>query len=264
MSIAPKLPPLPKLPKIDAAQAAQVLARMAAGVKRGAEATPEAIQRMKGAARVAADAARAAKASPAVARAATATKTISKLRWRPNITWRLILVAALVGAITHLAVTLLTPAFVRNKAFAYFQRTLPLHQMRVLPATVPGAQILPYLSPDMRMAACRYDVAEGPVSVTATLPDIGWTIALHTPQGDNYYTVPAVELKLTDISFLIMPASDRLAFAPGVRKADVNATQVTSPTREGVIIIRAPIKGVAYNAETEAKLKSAACSQSKR
>jgi uncharacterized membrane protein len=264
MAIAPKLPPLPKMPKIDAAQAAQVLGRMAAGVKRGAEAAPDALQRMKVAARGAAEAARAAKASPAVARAATATKTISKLRWRPNITWRLILVAALVGAITHLAVALLTPSFVQNNAFSAFRRALSLHQMRILPATVPGNQMLPYLSPDVRMAACRYDVAEGPVSVTATLPDIGWTIALHTPQGDNFYTVPAVELKQTEISFLIMPATDRLTFAPGVRKTDVNATQVTSPTREGLIIIRAPIKGVAYSAETEAKLKSATCSQIKR
>jgi hypothetical protein len=48
-----------------------------------------------------------------------------------------------------------------------------------------------------------------------------------------------------------------------VRRADVNLTQVTSPTREGLVVIRAPVRGVAYQAEAERILRGASCRQTR-
>jgi uncharacterized membrane protein len=278
MPITPRLPPLPKLPRVDSAQAARVLDRVAAGVKRGVAAAPDAFARVKDAAQAAQaqaspalarmkDAARAAKAAtPAVARAASVTKSsLSSVGWRPNITLRLVAVAGLIGAITHIALTLMIPLVQPNAAFAAFRQALPLHRMTVLPPPIPGAQIMPFMSPDIRIAACRYDITDGPVSVTAVLPEAGWTIALHTPQGENFYTVPAADMKKTEVAFVILPQSDRIfTMTPGVRRANVDATQIQAPAREGLVIIRAPVKGIAFGAETDAQLKSATCAQIKR
>jgi hypothetical protein len=44
-----------------------------------------------------------------------------------------------------------------------------------------------------------------------------------------------------------------------VRKTDVDVTQVTSPQREGLVVIRAPQKGAAFQAAMLATLAKATC-----
>ena len=53
------------------------------------------------------------------------------------------------------------------------------------------------------------------------------------------------------------PAQSRPA-ATGVE------TQVVSPTAEGLIVVRAPVIGIAWSGETEAALRQASCTQIKR
>ncbi len=172
--------------------------------------------------------------------------------------------AVVTGALVHVATTLAMPTlsswFGKGTAFDRLRFKLDANVMKQLPVEVSAAQpLLPFLSPDMHYAFCRYDLAAASVHVTATLPDVGWSLALYTPQGDNFYAAPGLEGRATDLDFVVVPSSDRLLILPGVRRADVDATQVTSPTREGLIVVRAPNKGRAFAAATKAALAKANC-----
>ncbi len=176
-----------------------------------------------------------------------------------------ILTALLAGGIIHIATTFAITSFGTGSAFRQLRAALPVNQLVVLPVQSPTTQLLPFLAPDMLYAMCRYDLSTGGLEVTAVLPEAGWSLALYTRQGDNFYAAPGQGLRPVPVAFLLSQASDRLVnIAPGVRKSDVEIGQVTSPDREGLVVVRAPLKGLAFESATRAELSRATCKTSKR
>jgi len=127
----------------------------------------------------------------------------------------------------------------------------------VLPLQAPGRQILPFLPPDMLYAMCRYDLSGGSVAVSAGVLDAGWALSLHTPDGRNLYVLPGQPQRRVDVSFVIVPTGPDAP--PPPRRESPADTQIASPTLDGVAILRAPIRGLAWMAETEAVLRTARC-----
>jgi uncharacterized membrane protein len=128
----------------------------------------------------------------------------------------------------------------------------------VLPPQTPGKQILPELAPDMLYAMCRYDLHEGAVAVRAMVVGPGWALSVHTPQGSNFYVLTGQPNRSVDVSFVLVPsASDAVHSIP--RRESAADTQIVSPTSEGVIVLRAPLRGLAWTAEIEAILQRASC-----
>jgi uncharacterized membrane protein len=179
---------------------------------------------------------------------------------RPFITLGLLMTALVTGAILHILTVFAVIAWPRGSAFDRLRRDLEPNVMKVLPVAPSGAMPLPFMSPDMRYALCRYDVANGSVAVSAVLPELGWSLALYTPQGDNFYATPGQDGRIVDATFTINAVGDRVLIPlPGQRRADVDAAQVTSPSREGLVVIRAPIKGSTSLPLIERTLAAARC-----
>jgi uncharacterized membrane protein len=179
--------------------------------------------------------------------------------------WRLVVGALLLGGILHITATLAVTALGPGNAFQRMRETLPANRMVVLPPVVPGKEPLPFMLPDALYAMCRYDVSEDPVAVSAALADAGWTLSLHTPQGDNFYVMPAQQLRRPEVSFVLVPGGDRVSeFAPTPRRASNPGSQIPSPSLEGLAVVRAPLRGLAWRAEAEAALRRASCTTVKR
>ena len=88
-------------------------------------------------------------------------------------------------------------------------------------------------------------------------------LSLHTPQGDNFYVLPGQLLRRAEVSFLVVPgAGTDVALVQ--QRATAADTQVASPTLEGLIVVRLPLRGLAWQAETEALLRQSSCTQVKR
>lgn len=181
--------------------------------------------------------------------------------WMREIGWRTLVGGAVLGGIIHICATFAAPVVGTGNAFQQLRAVLPLNQMVVLPAPASGKQILPYLQPDMLYAMCRYELTGGPVSVTAAVSGRGWVLSLHTPAGDNFYVLPGQQLRRDDVSFLLVPSGDP---AHVQRRASAADTQVASPSPEGLIVVRAPITGLAWLADTDAILRRSSCTQVKR
>lgn len=186
-----------------------------------------------------------------------------KPEWSREIHWRTLVAAALSAGIIHICFTFAAPVLGSGNAFQKLREALPLNRMVVLPPASPARQALPYLPPDALYAMCRYELAGGSVSVTAAVVDTGWVLSLHTPRGENFYVMPQHLLRRSEVSFLVVPTglSDQARAQRAATPAD---TQVLSPSIEGLIVIRAPLKGTAWQAETEAALARSSCTQIKR
>ena len=187
-------------------------------------------------------------------------------RWLREIGWRTFVAAALLGGIIHIFATFAVPVFGSGHAYLQLRDTLPLNRMVVLPPPAPGKQLLPYLPPDNLYAMCRYELTGGPVTVTAEVADSAWVLSLHTPRSDNFYVLPGDQLRRREVSFLVVPSGDRIVSDAVLaqRRASGTDTQVASPSLEGLIVVRAPLRGLAWQPQTEAILRRSSCTQVKR
>jgi uncharacterized membrane protein len=181
--------------------------------------------------------------------------------WLSKIGWRTALGALLLGGILHLSATLAVPLLGPGLAYQKLNELLPANTMVIATPLQPGKQLLPFLMPDAYYGICRYSLAGHVVSVSAPLLDLGWTLSLHTPQGDNFYVIPGQQLRTTDLSLVIVPGAEKSGeLMPAMRRAPTpSEDQIASPSEEGLIIIRAPLKGLAWKGEAEAALARAKC-----
>jgi uncharacterized membrane protein len=168
----------------------------------------------------------------------------------------------LLGGILHLSTTLAVPLLGPGLAYQKLRELLPANTMMVVAPARPGKQLLPFLLPDAYYAICRYALAGDALSITAPLLDLGWTLSLHTPHGDNFYVIPGQQLRTADLSLVIVPGAEKsgdLMPAATRRASTPSEDQIASPSEEGLIIIRAPLKGLAWKGEAEAALGRAKC-----
>jgi uncharacterized membrane protein len=180
--------------------------------------------------------------------------------WLRRVSWQTLLVALVAGGIIHISATLIIPQFAKASAFQRLTAGLQPNRMRILPPATADSQPLPFIGPDERLAVCHYNVTAGPVEVAVVLPDRGWTLAIYAANGDNLYLIPAQDMRRLELTLTLVPQAERfLGFFSLGRQADVTPSQVSVPGNEGLIVVRAPIRGRAYAAETESALARADC-----
>ncbi len=174
---------------------------------------------------------------------------------------RLILAALCAMGILHICATLAAPYLMSRSAFERLEPLLPANQKIVFPPVTPDAQPIPFLTPDVRYAMCRYDTAQAPVMVTADLPGRGWSLAIHTPDGDNLYAATGEDARLTSLRMRILPEHDRFTGltpeALGI--VDTSEKPQTVKSAAGIVVLRAPDRGRAYQVETEVYLRRFQC-----
>ena len=182
-------------------------------------------------------------------------------KWRDIRLMRALLLAAIAAAIVHICATFAIPHLVSTSAYERLTPRLPSNVLVQLPPPAPNAQLLPYQAPDMLYAVCRFDASQAPVVVRASLPEPGWTFALYSPAGDNFYVAPGQEQRRTEIHALLVPQGDSwMGNRSAASASDRSLTEIQTPSPKGLLVIRAPIKGQAYRGEIEAELSRASCS----
>ena len=186
-------------------------------------------------------------------------------KWLSEVGWRTVIGAVLLAGIIHIAATLAIPMLGGGNAFARLHDSLPANRMVVLAPPAPGKEPLPFLTPDALYAVCRFDISVDSLSVSAALAHVGWTLSLHTPQGDNFYAMPAQQMRRSEVGLVVVPGAERLLeFRTTPRRVSAQETHIPSPSLQGLVIVRAPLKGLAWRAETEAVLSRASCAPLKR
>jgi uncharacterized membrane protein len=181
--------------------------------------------------------------------------------WFDTSLLRSLLLPAIAAAIVHICATFAIPHLVATSAYDRLAPQLPSNALVVLPPPSPKAQLLPYQTPDMHYAICRFDVSQSPVVVKATLPERGWTFALYSPDGGNFYVVPGHDQRRTEIHALLVPQGDAwMGNWIAGSMAERALTEIQTPSASGLVVIQAPIKGQAYLGEIEAELSRAKCS----
>lgn len=185
---------------------------------------------------------------------------ISRLSQR-TIPWRWIIGLPLLAATVHIIATLAAVSDTRASAYAQVAAKLQPNVMTVLDPIQPGDQPLPYLTSDARYAMCAFSTSVGAVRVTAQLPDTGWSLGVVRADGTSAYFAAAAPGRRTAITLKIVPDDNRfMGLTPQARGEIVDANpQLTIAAHDGLVVLRAPDKGLAYQERSAATLAQATC-----
>jgi uncharacterized membrane protein len=164
------------------------------------------------------------------------------------------------GAILHLCTTFMLARIGATAPYTRVARLLPVNEMKILPPTTAKSQVLPFESGDVLIAACAFDATTAPVLIRSVLPSPGWSLALYSPTGENFYTIAGQESRRIDVQLMLVPSGDEFVpLALEIGAAQSRVLQVALPSRTGLALLRAPLPGQAWRGEIESDLRLSSC-----
>ena len=181
--------------------------------------------------------------------------------WFKDDNWRWVLITFVMAGIIHILAVLNLPSLAPKSAYVRLQNSLPVNTMKILNSVDEDNPIIPMLAPDVRYAICRYDLSNGPVTIKSGIPNEFFSIAAHDKIGQNFYIISGQALQRSDLYMVITQDKD-------TTQAEVDASEesdaddviaVQSKDAEGIILLRAPVKGPSYANSVEAILSKATC-----
>jgi uncharacterized membrane protein len=182
--------------------------------------------------------------------------TLEAVRKRINL--RLIGIAIVSAAIMHIVATMAAPHLQTANAYARATVRMSANQFVVLPPVSPQTQMLPFQLPDFRYAVCRYVARSGPMLVRAVMPEPGWLLTVTSSNGDNIYALQSSAGGRREVSLRLVPPGERFVDLMGDAQSTA-AIQVPLPTASGLIVVRAPVGGIAFRQRIEAALGASSC-----
>lgn len=92
------------------------------------------------------------------------------------------------GGIIHIAVILALPVMSGGGVWAELAGMGALNKAVVLPAAEPGQPNPLRLDPELTYAVCQIDLRQGPGTVSGTLPQAFWSVAVYNHAGIALYS----------------------------------------------------------------------------
>ncbi|MGH6815161.1 MAG: hypothetical protein ACREC6_05610, partial [Hyphomicrobiaceae bacterium] len=170
---------------------------------------------------------------------------------------RMLGIAAVAGGIVHICTTFVAQYHASDAIYERLSRTFAANTMHVIAPITPDIRILAFFGADTSVAICRFDASGGPIRVEAILSGAGWSLVVYARDGGGIDAVSGQDDKQTDIKLLLKPPGDR--FFQGPTSEALGLQVVPLPTPEGMVVLRAPLKGAAYKRSIETDLKRARC-----
>jgi uncharacterized membrane protein len=150
-----------------------------------------------------------------------------------------ILGALLLAGIVHLSTVLAMPTAATQDAYSRLVQLTPVNAVVALPPPSAQDSTMPFMDPAFAIAVCRYDLAAGPIKLTAPVSQAYTSVTFYTRNSVAYYAINDRAAGRRAIELDLMTA-DQHAQVP--EEEDVTAADrliIDSPTRRGLIVLRA-------------------------
>ncbi|MBI1385720.1 MAG: hypothetical protein GC150_12495 [Rhizobiales bacterium] len=176
-------------------------------------------------------------------------------------TYYYVLLGVLAGGLVHVLAILTLPHIAPARAWQQLGVRYPVNTLQVLARAKPGEMALPLMSPDVHYAVCQFDVTKGAVTFSTEMLEGSWSIAIYNRLGLNSYTIGGTDLQHQKISLVLTRSQAETTSAPVAEGAMASTLTVPLTEPKGIVILRAPVKGPAYEALTTEALSRARCEE---
>lgn len=146
----------------------------------------------------------------------------------------------LLAVVVHLSYVLFVPGFEMRSKVDDIRRLAGGDGLVVL-SREDGVRLM---GPDGRWlvhALCIYDLAQGPVMITAAIPKSYWSMSIFSMRGDNFYSINDRQADVDRLSVLLKPAASQLV-GDDEQEIDVpegDTVAVEAPQPNGLVVMRA-------------------------
>lgn len=167
---------------------------------------------------------------------------------------------AILAVLVHLVVVLIVPLVATRDAFARLQPLGALNETVALPRASPTETLPPYADPAVAMSFCRYDLALGPIRVTAPTGRAFVSISFHTRRGLVFYALTdKASTRGVIEAVLATPADIRTLEVHDDEEDPSRDLRVSAPAREGYVVMRVFSEFPSLYDEAEAEAKRLSC-----
>ncbi|NKB51661.1 MAG: DUF1254 domain-containing protein [Rhizobiaceae bacterium] len=168
-------------------------------------------------------------------------------------------VAFVLAGIVHTLIVLLIPSYAARDAWAKLEQVASPWQFSIVAAPGKSNEILPLVDPAFGIAACRFDLTQTPLWVSAEGQLAFWSIAIFDRQGQNIYSFndrTAIERQL---ALIVVNPVQMAQFRKSPPANTDKAVLVETDTAEGFVLIRALQENQSWAPPVDQFLTSARC-----
>ncbi|MFL1876015.1 DUF1254 domain-containing protein [Hansschlegelia beijingensis] len=140
------------------------------------------------------------------------------------------------GGLVHIATLFAVPLMAPGSAYDRLAGAAPVGRFAVLPEA--GAETLPFRDPSFVVAACRYDLAGGPVAIRASLPSTYGSVSVHDRYGQPFYALTDKAATDGAVEVTILSSDDVAAAEVEEAPEGRPALRIVSPTATGFVLVR--------------------------
>jgi uncharacterized membrane protein len=172
--------------------------------------------------------------------------------------WAAWIAAGLVcGAILHIAAVFGVPFLASRDSWRSLSASYPGN---TLTFAEPGKPAPAFTPADVVQAYCPFDISSGNLILTMPLAEPSWSLAISTRAGENFYAVTGADARAPEARILLIPR-DRLPDEASTERSEEGGEQtiVVSSDPRGLVVMRAPLRGESFRAQTVKTLKKARC-----
>ncbi len=147
--------------------------------------------------------------------------------------------ALVLGGIVHLSTVLALPQAAKLDAFSRLEPLTPVNAIAQLPPPTAQASVIPFMDPAFAVAVCRYDLASGPLNLSAPVSQAYTSVTFYTRNSVAYYAINdrAAGRRTIELDLMTPRQHAELPEEEDVTAAD--RLIIESPTMTGLIVLRA-------------------------
>ncbi len=170
--------------------------------------------------------------------------------------------AGLVHVATVLAIPLLseTDALSRARGSESLDHPQPIYTVATTANPAPAEAWLPIPDPAVAVGVCAYDLADGPLRVSARTGPLMLTLAAHGRRGAFYAVTDQAAVRgALDLVILTRAQYDE-ALASDDESEPSRDVRIVAPDRQGFVVVRAVAGLPSQRAAANAAVQAVACS----
>ena len=149
------------------------------------------------------------------------------------------LAGVILGGIVHLGTILALPRTASQDAYTRLEPITPVNAMTPIPRPTAAKALLPYMDPAFAVAVCRYDLAGGPMKLTAPVSQAYTSVTFYTRRGVAYYGINDRAAGRRTIELLLMTTAQHEALPEDSEVTAADRLIIESPSPTGLIVLRA-------------------------
>ncbi len=172
-----------------------------------------------------------------------------------------VLAAAMIGALVHIAAILMIPLYASHDAFARLSQLGAINATIALEQPGPGARLLPYRDPAVASAFCRFDLRAGPLRVRAPADAARFaSLSFHTRRGAIFYAITDKAATRGVLEALVVTEDQLRALeAKDDEDTPTRDLRVVSNANEGFVMARAFSEEPSLYPRAESQVRALTC-----